>query len=98
MGCGTKFKPLPWDAEGMVTSYLHSGAPCVVGNLWDVSDRDIDRFFVSLLEDFFNGKTTLPQAVNDARKACKMRYVVAAAPVVYGVPVGFEKHGGNKKK
>ncbi len=31
----------PW---GPALSYLMAGSPCVVANLWDVSDRDIDRF------------------------------------------------------
>ena len=31
------------EPEGIALSYLVSGAPCVIGNLWDVTDRDIDR-------------------------------------------------------
>ena len=31
------------EPEGVALSYLCAGAPCVVGNLWDVTDRDIDR-------------------------------------------------------
>lgn len=31
----------PW---GSALSYLMAGSPCVVANLWDVTDRDIDRF------------------------------------------------------
>ena len=29
---------------GIALSYLRAGAPCVVGNLWNVTDRDIDRY------------------------------------------------------
>ena len=32
-----------YEPEGIALSYLCAGAPCVVGNLWDVTDRDIDR-------------------------------------------------------
>jgi separase len=32
-----------YEPEGIALSYLYAGAPCVVGNLWDVTDRDIDR-------------------------------------------------------
>ena len=35
--------PLFYDPEGISLSYLCAGAPCVVGNLWDVTDHDIDR-------------------------------------------------------
>jgi len=32
--------------SGMVLSYLNAGAPAVIGSLWDVTDRDCDRFAV----------------------------------------------------
>jgi len=35
--------PLYYEPEGVALSYLCAGAPCVVGNLWDVTDNDIDR-------------------------------------------------------
>jgi separase len=31
-------------AEGSAFAYLVAGCPAVVGNLWDVTDGDIDRF------------------------------------------------------
>ena len=36
--------PLFYEPEGVALSYLCAGAPCVVGNLWDVTDSDIDRW------------------------------------------------------
>jgi Peptidase family C50 len=36
-------------ATGAPASYLAAGSACVVGNLWDVTDRDIDRFTADLL-------------------------------------------------
>ena len=86
---------LEYEPEGMALSYLCAGAPCVVGNLWDVTDRDIDRFCLALLEDFLDPRDeaskSLPQCVARARSVCKMRHIVGAAPVVYGVPVVAEK-------
>ena len=38
--CNTE---IHFEPEGVALSYLCAGAPCVVSNLWDVSDRDIDR-------------------------------------------------------
>jgi Peptidase family C50 len=35
--------PLYYEPEGIALSYLCAGAPCVIGNLWDVTDNDIDR-------------------------------------------------------
>jgi separase len=35
--------PMHYEPEGIILSYIYAGAPCVVGNLWDVTDRDIDR-------------------------------------------------------
>ena len=29
---------------------LHAGCPVAIGNLWDVTDRDIDRFAMAVLE------------------------------------------------
>lgn len=86
---------LEYEPEGMALSFLCAGAPCVVGNLWDVTDRDIDRFCLALLEDFLDPRgdapKNLPQCVARARAVCKMRHIVGAAPVVYGVPVVSEK-------
>jgi separase len=47
--------PLYYEPEGVALSYLCAGAPCVVGNLWDVTDHDIDRFSVSMLDHFLGG-------------------------------------------
>lgn len=31
--------------------------------------------------------TTLPNAVQESRDTCKLKYLVGAAPIVYGIPV-----------
>ena len=88
----------------------------VVGNLWDVTDKDIDRFCVSALQRMTttfkegeerkkdNKKKTkgkrakqseeeeeevvdVLRTVALARNDCKMKYLIGAAPVCYGVPV-----------
>lgn len=52
MGCSSAALTCPGDFEpaGPVWNYMLAGAPAVVGTLWDVTDRDIDRFAASLLE------------------------------------------------
>jgi separase len=76
-----------YEPEGIALSYLIAGAPCVVGNLWDVTDRDIDRYCLTLMEDFIKEGESMAKCVADARRACKLRYIVGSAPVCYGVPV-----------
>lgn len=77
-------------------------SPSLVANLWDVTDRDIDRLSEAVLESMhLNGsettdkvarnrrKRSTAEAVGDARSKCKLKYLTGAAPVVYGVPVGL---------
>ena len=104
MGCGsgrlesintknsksTSKLPIHYEPEGVALSYLLAGSPCVVGNLWDVTDRDIDRYSVQLLQSIYDnskGDTSIAQCVADARQVCKMRYIVGCAPVCYGFPI-----------
>lgn len=44
--CG-KFEPY-----GTPINYMHAGCPALLANLWDVTDKDIDRFATSVLEDW----------------------------------------------
>jgi len=81
--------PLHYEPEGVALSYLCAGAPCVVGNLWDVTDHDIDRYSMTLLEKFLRGQDgkSLASCVATSRSACKLRFIVGCAPVCYGMPV-----------
>jgi len=36
-------------AVGPTAAYIAAGSPCVVANLWDVTDRDIDLFTEAML-------------------------------------------------
>ena len=68
-------------------------SPCMIANLWDVTDRDIDKYLQHLLTTWLaseNG-TLLSKVVQESRKACKMKYLVGCAPVVYGLPVVIKK-------
>lgn len=38
------------EPNGTVFSYLVAGAPMVLANLWDVTDKDIDRFSIAVFE------------------------------------------------
>jgi separase len=83
-------------------NYLHAGSPALVATLWDVTDRDIDRFTTTTLDAWGlvdkNDKQKseeqenvgLDTAIARSRSACVLKYLNGAAPVVYGVPVFLE--------
>ena len=120
-----------FDDHGMVHGYLMGGCSMVVGNLWDVTDKDIDRFCLGVVKRMTSGgrkrseiteddkeeeegkkkrgrkkkgksgkrkkKVVVEEeemvvvdvlrSISSARDDCKMKYMIGAAPVVYGVPV-----------
>ncbi|PHH82350.1 hypothetical protein CDD82_6252 [Ophiocordyceps australis] len=118
MGCSSVALIEAGDFEcyGPVWNYMMAGCPAVVGTLWDVTDRDIDRFAGRVFEEWgllprgtFGGRghddaenksgeeeqdepderpaLSLVEAVATAREVCRLRYLNAAAVVVYGIPV-----------
>lgn len=76
-----------FEPAGVVLAYMLAGSLAVVANLWDVTDKDIDRFTLSMLEAWMGKKRSLPEAVQDARAACKLPFLVGAAPICIGMPV-----------
>ncbi|KAG8713526.1 hypothetical protein FRC11_011895, partial [Ceratobasidium sp. 423] len=83
-----------FDPIGTPYHYMLAGCPTLVATLWDVTDRECDRFaqsvFTSLNLDnpkkASTPKTSVVQAVASAREVCKLKYLTGAAPVVYGIP------------
>ncbi|KAJ5562375.1 hypothetical protein N7535_003172 [Penicillium sp. DV-2018c] len=106
MGCssGSLTEAGEYEPYGTPMNYLHAGAPALVATLWDVTDRDIDRFTTNafcewgLVEKEMGRKEKerreedvgLDVAVARSRGACVLKYLNGAAPVVYGVPVFLE--------
>lgn len=83
---------------GSTYSYLQGGSPFVLGNLWDVTDKDIDKFSVNLfersgliknLQGEVSGYQTVNIAASEARAVCHLRYLNGASPVCYGLPIAF---------
>jgi hypothetical protein len=89
MGCSSGFLCDEGDFEpaGMANSFLVALSPSVVGNLWDVTDGELDRLTKALLMNWLDQGLPLPLALAQARKTCQFRFLVAAAAVCYGVPV-----------
>ncbi|KAF9445711.1 hypothetical protein P691DRAFT_734529 [Macrolepiota fuliginosa MF-IS2] len=88
-----------FDRTGTANAYMLGGCPTLVANLWDVTDRDIDKFSQAVFDkvklnpdNVRNWSSASPpgvslvSAVAQARSACKLKYLTGAAPVVYGIP------------
>lgn len=77
-----------------VDEWVLGGAKSVVCVLWDVTDRDLDRFARVLLDKvgLFGGLSNedLGVAVATSRDACNLEFLVGGAPVLYGMPVRFK--------
>ncbi|KAI9839125.1 MAG: hypothetical protein M1819_003118 [Sarea resinae] len=67
MGCssGSLTEAGEFEPYGTPMSYAHAGCPALVATLWDVTDKDIDRFAVGALERWglFNGVAEVPDGV-----------------------------------
>jgi hypothetical protein len=103
MGCSSGYLHLygEFEPNGYAQSLLLSGTSCLVANLWDVTDKDIDLFTECLLKNWTSGFTSsppsssmesgmrlsLPEVVHESRRVCKMKGLSSCAPVCYGLPV-----------
>lgn len=88
LGCSSGKLDCPglFDCSGTAYNYLIGGSPSVLATLWDVTDKDIDRFTSSLIEEWFYKKKSLAKAVVIARKKCILSFIIGAASVIYGIP------------
>ncbi|RHZ83649.1 hypothetical protein Glove_89g107 [Diversispora epigaea] len=83
-----------FDPSGAALSYMIAGCPALVANLWDVTDKDIDRFSKALFKNWELNPNeskkgrgiSLVQAVSKSRNECVLKYLIGSAPVVYGIP------------
>jgi separase len=99
-GCSSgRLKPQgEFDRTGTPYHYMLAGCPTLVANLWDVTDRDIDKFTQTVFDKLAltptgvrdwtkrRHKHSIVEAVAEAREVCKLKYLTGAAPVVYGIP------------
>ncbi|XP_029450938.1 separin [Rhinatrema bivittatum] len=92
-GCSTAALVVRGNLEGVgiILKYIMAGCPLVLGNLWDVTDRDIDRYTVALLQSWIKAGSGAPilRYVAQSRQAPKLKHLIGAAPVVYGLPVSL---------
>ncbi|KAM4612859.1 separin [Polymixia lowei] len=93
-GCSSAALAVRGDLEGagIILNYLMAGCPLVLGNLWDVTDRDIDRFTKVLLQSWLSAGPGAPllDYMGASRQATHLKHLIGAAPVVYGLPIHLQ--------
>ena len=94
-----------YEPSGVVLAYVLAGCPAAVANLWDVTDKDIDRFAQAVLTEWLANSSSnkldplasdssardVAASVAAARRACKLPYLIGASPVCYGIPTAIKK-------
>uniref|UniRef100_A0A3Q2C729 separase n=1 Tax=Cyprinodon variegatus TaxID=28743 RepID=A0A3Q2C729_CYPVA len=99
-GCSSAALAVRGNQEGQVDgcdlnhkfSLCFLSSPFILGNLWDVTDRDMDRFTKVLLESWFCAGPGAPllEFIDASRQATHLKYLNGAAPVVYGLPINLQ--------
>ncbi|EFX05341.1 separin [Grosmannia clavigera kw1407] len=88
MGCSSAGLDYNGDFElhGPVWNYMLAGCPAVVGTLWDVTDRDIDRFAGRVFEEWgllppgsFDKAATKPAAASRSPEAVSLVEAIVRA-------------------
>lgn len=78
--------------EGALLAFRDAGSRVMLANLWDVTDRDIDKLTESFLRTagivdaerpFELSQEDCISALETSRGACLLRYLNGAAPVIY---------------
>ncbi|XVF45726.1 hypothetical protein PTKIN_Ptkin02bG0229600 [Pterospermum kingtungense] len=61
MGCSSGSLKLNgcYVPRGISLSYIQAGSPVIIANLWEVTDKDIDRFGKAVLDAWFRERTDL---------------------------------------
>lgn len=90
------------EPTGIIYAYLLGQSPLVLGNLWDVTDKDIDRLTQRMFELIglvpnpendtsieMTSNLSVPEALVESRHQCHLKYLNGSAPVLYGLPLSF---------
>ncbi|OAL65329.1 hypothetical protein A7C99_3814 [Trichophyton rubrum] len=83
MGCssGAMTEAGEFESYGTPWNYMHAGTPALVATLWDVTDKDIDRFTASVFEQW----GLLPAPATTAKGS-----VASASGIKYTGQVGLD--------
>lgn len=83
-----EFEPL-----GNIYNWLICKSPMILVNLWDVTDKDIDKFTISTFENWglinysIDKKQDFTKSVMKSRNKCTLKNLNGSAPIVYGLPL-----------
>uniref|UniRef100_A0A6B2LH30 separase n=1 Tax=Arcella intermedia TaxID=1963864 RepID=A0A6B2LH30_9EUKA len=82
-----------FEPEGTPSNYFLANCTATAGNLWVVTDKDLDTVTCSLLSDWadHSNKWSLLDCVPLAREKCKLPYLNGAALIHYGFPMYCKK-------
>jgi separase len=73
MGCssGKMVECGEFEPYGVPWNYMHANAPAVVGTLWDVTDKDIDRFAMKTFTEWglLGGETSPEEAAGPKKRS-----------------------------
>ncbi|KAL9646724.1 hypothetical protein ABK040_001146 [Willaertia magna] len=77
-----------YEPNGTILNFLLAGSPFVVANLWDVTDKDIDRLTEHLFNNWLDRKSnrSISEVLTEARETCRLPYLIGSATVCYGLP------------
>ena len=82
MGCssGRLLRKGEYEPAGALLAYLAAGCPAAIANLWDVTDRDIDRFAQKVLQTWLERGG--PAGAGEGAGECGV-----GGPVFFGDPI-----------
>ena len=80
------------DPVGVVQSYMIAASPALLGFLWPITNRDLDKWTIKFLEHWLTegDQEELLQAAADTRQHFD-HFLNGAALVVYGLPLKAKK-------
>jgi separase len=90
-----------FDPTGPALRHLIAGVAMLAANLWDVTDKDLDKLSIACMQIAFKhvvrgdeeevkrdrDAVSVAEALRRAREVCKMKYAVASAAIIYGLPL-----------
>uniref|UniRef100_A0A8R1DL09 separase n=1 Tax=Caenorhabditis japonica TaxID=281687 RepID=A0A8R1DL09_CAEJA len=97
---GGSVKTIPqahgFDGKSVLLDYAMAKCPLIVGCLWTVTDGELYRFLMRMIDDCFEKTRNvigvdklrqLAEAMHEARSNARLKYLTGAAIVMYGFPV-----------
>lgn len=75
MGCssGSLIEAGEFEPYGTPMSYMQAGCPAMVATLWDVTDKDIDRFSETMLQNWGLFETQPPSDSSPVKKSARAK-------------------------